>query len=73
MPTQKTDKLAPKESQTLSIEFNVNDMTSYDDSGATGHKSCYVLEAGDYVIYVGNSVRNVKDVLTYKLDELKVV
>ena len=69
----KTDKLAPKESQTLSIEFNVNDMTSYDDSGATGHKSCYVLEAGDYVIYVGNSVRNVKDVLTYKLDELKVV
>ena len=69
----KTDKLAPKESQTLSIEFNVNDMTSYDDSGATGHKSCYVLEAGDYVIYVVNSVRNVKDVLTYKLDELKVV
>lgn len=69
----KTEKLAPGESQVMDIAFAVNDMASYDDSNATGHKSCYVLEAGDYVIYVGNSVRNVKDVCTYSLDNLKVV
>ena len=45
-------------------------MASYDDSGVTGNKSSYVLEAGDYVIYVGNSVRNVKEVLTYNVEEL---
>lgn len=59
----KTNKLAPSESQTVDIEFAVKDMASYDDSGVTGNKSCYVLEAGDYAIYVGNSVRNVKEVL----------
>lgn len=68
----KTEKLAPKESQTVELSFAVKDMASYDDSNATGHKSCYVLEAGDYVIYVGNSVRNVKEVYTYSLEDLKV-
>ena len=29
-----------------------------------------ILEAGDYAIYVGNSVRNVKEVLTYNVEEL---
>ena len=66
----KTNKLAPSESQTVDIEFAVKDMASYDDSGVTGNKSCYVLEAGDYAIYVGNSVRNVKEVLTYNVEEL---
>ena len=27
------------------------DMASYDDSGVTGHKSCYVLEEGCYEIF----------------------
>lgn len=31
---------------------------SYDDSGATGHKSCYVLEEGSYEFYVGSDVRS---------------
>lgn len=35
-------------------------LASYDDSGVTGHKSCYVSEAGAYVFHVGNSVRNTK-------------
>lgn len=69
----KTEKLAPKESQIINIAFKISDMASYDDSNATGHKSCYVLEAGDYVIYVGNSVRNLDNVYTYRLDKLKVV
>lgn len=69
----KTEKLAPGQSQIMDITIAVNDMASYDDSNATGHKSCYVLEAGDYVIYVGNSVRNVTEAYTYRLDDLKVI
>ncbi|MBQ9428330.1 MAG: glycoside hydrolase family 3 C-terminal domain-containing protein [Clostridia bacterium] len=55
---QKTSLLAPGASETVTVSFAIDDMASYDDLGATGHKSAYVLEAGDYTVYVGNSVRN---------------
>lgn len=70
---KKTDKLAPGESQNMEITFSINAMASYDDSGVTGHKSCYVLEAGDYDIYVGSSVRKNTKINTYKVEELVVV
>lgn len=57
---EKTRELLPGEVQELTLSIPVRRMASYDDSGATGHKSCYVLEPGDYVLYVGSSVRNVK-------------
>ncbi len=69
----KTKKLAPGESQELTLEFKIADMASYDDSGVTGHKSCYVLEAGEYNIYVGNSVKNLTKINTYNEEELVVV
>lgn len=69
---EKTENLAPGQSQTLKIAFDINGIASYDDSGATGNKSCYVLEAGDYNFYVGNSVKNNKLAYTYKVEELKV-
>ena len=69
----KTKKLAPGESQELTLEFKISDMASYDDSGVTGHKSCYVLEAGEYNIYVGNSVKNLTKINTYNEEELVVV
>lgn len=54
----KTANLQPKEEETLYISFPAAAMASYDDSGLTGNKSCYVLEAGAYEIFVGNSVRS---------------
>ena len=66
---QKTKVLSPGESETLIICFKVNDMASYDDSGVTGHKSCYVLEAGDYIVYVGTDVRNAEQIFTYTIDK----
>lgn len=69
----KTKKLAPGESQELTLEFKISDMASYDDSGVTGHKSCYVLEAGEYNIYVGNSVKKLTKINTYNEEELVVV
>ena len=35
-------------------------MSSYDDSGKSGHKSAWVIEKGMYIFYVGNSSQNVE-------------
>ncbi len=67
---KKTKLLAPNESEVLSICYDIDKMAAYDDSGVTGHKYCYVLESGDYIIYVGNSVRDAKAVFTLPIDEL---
>ena len=56
----KTKELAPGEKQKMTLRIPVKNLASYDDSGVTGHKSCYVSEAGAYVFHVGNSVRNTK-------------
>lgn len=55
---QKTGLLEPGESETVTLSYNVSDMSSYDDVGKTGQKSAYVLEPGDYDLYIGNSVRD---------------
>ena len=54
---KKTDFLAPGESENVSMDFAVNNMASYDDTGKIA-MSAYVLEKGSYKFYVGNSVRN---------------
>ncbi len=68
----KTDLLAPGESQIIELSYKTNNMASYDDAGLTGNKSCYVLEAGNYDIYVGNSVKKVTKAGTYNVPALKV-
>lgn len=54
----KTALLGAGQSETVSISFPVSQMASFDDSGATGHADAYVLEAGEYEIYVGSDVRS---------------
>jgi hypothetical protein len=61
----KTQLLQPGRSETLTLVFNVAQMASYDDGGKTGYKSAWVLEAGDYPIYVGNHVQTVNVQGTY--------
>lgn len=69
----KTKTLAPGEAETVSIEIDLLDFASYDDSGATGHRYCYVLEMGCYTLYVGTNVRSAKEVFAYGHGELTVV
>ena len=69
----KTNLLQPGESEDITISFKADAMVSYDDSGITGKKSAWVLEAGDYPIYAGNSVRNSKTVFTHNEPTLRVV
>jgi beta-glucosidase len=74
----KTKILKPGEEQCLTISVPVNNMASYDDAGVTGNASCYVLEAGEYNLYVGNSVRKAVKVRVegqsfYKIEKLQEV
>ncbi|MDE6133351.1 MAG: glycoside hydrolase family 3 C-terminal domain-containing protein, partial [Oscillospiraceae bacterium] len=69
---EKTRELAPNEKQALHFEIEVSDLASYDDSGVTGHKSCYVLEAGEYKIYVGADVRSAEKVNSFEIAETRV-
>lgn len=49
----KTDNLAPGASQTVTVSFDTTSLASYDES-----RAAYVLDAGDYVVRVGDSSRN---------------
>ncbi|MDO5423539.1 MAG: glycoside hydrolase family 3 C-terminal domain-containing protein [Eubacteriales bacterium] len=70
---QKTRLLESGESQRLRLRLPVSEMASYDDLGKT-EKSAYVLEAGTYQFWIGNSVRDVKQVKeSYTVRELTVV
>ncbi len=61
----KTDIIAVGESQTLTMEFAVDEMASYDDIETYS----YILEQGDYKIYVGENVRDAEEVLCVTLNE----
>lgn len=54
---KKTAVLEPGASEEMEIVIPKAKLASYDDSGVTGHKSAYVLEAGTYNIYTGDCVR----------------
>lgn len=69
----KTRSLAPGEEQKINISFNVDKMASFDDSGKSGFKNSYVLEAGDYRIYVGADVRSCVECGVYNQAETKAV
>lgn len=69
---QKTDLLQPGQTQTVKLSFPISDMSSYDDTGKTGHESAYVLEAGSYIIYVGSSIRKLSAQGTYNVSSLTV-
>ena len=68
----KTSKLVAGGTQTVKVEFDIKDLASYDDTGKTGNKSCYVLEAGDYDILAGNSIKNAVSVGKYNVSSLRV-
>lgn len=70
---RKTGRLAPGETQTLSFRIAPEELASYDDSGVTGNPHAYVLEAGEYTLYVGTDVRTAEPAFSWKLEQLRVV
>lgn len=59
----KTKKLNPGEKQDLELEFNTDDMASYDYHHRNSNKStgAYILEKGDYAIQLKNNSHDVID------------
>ena len=72
---EKTVLLAPNESQSVVFTVSKDKMASFDDTGVTQNKDSWVLEAGEYSLYLGNSVRDARERLcgTFTLDSLRVV
>ncbi len=70
---KKTDLLGIGESQTVTLSFDVKDMASYDDTGVTGNKSCWVLEKGIYVIHISTNGVDFIEVTKHFQDETEVV
>lgn len=69
----KTRELLPGECEELTVQVPAHYLASYDDTGVTGHKSCYVLEAGDYIFHVGGNVRDAKPAGSVSCEELIVI
>ncbi len=64
----KTKVLQPQESETLELSFDMAEFGSYDEESAS-----YLLEAGEYVLRLGNSSRNTVPVAVITLDETVIV
>ena len=64
----KTDLLAPEESQTVELTFDLTQLASYREED-----NCYVLEKGDYLLRLGNSSRNTEPVCVITLSEEAIV
>ena len=69
----KTQVLECGASETLTFQVTPYQLSSYDDSGLTGNKSCYVLQAGEYRFFLGGDVRSAQPVGCYTQDALEVV
>ncbi len=61
----KTGLLAPGESETITIQFDYEDMASYDYQ----NQKCYVLEHGDYEIKLMSNAHKLIDVRTISVAE----
>jgi len=65
---QKTSTLAPQQTETVLLTFDLAQLASYRTEDA-----CFVLEAGDYILRLGNSSRNTVPVGIVSLSEEIIV
>lgn len=70
---KKTGLLQPGQQQVLDVSFDLASLASFDDTGCTGHKDAFVLEAGNYCVQAGTSIRDVKAVVCIVKQGLEVV
>ena len=61
---KKSKMLNPKESEVLELTFKLSEFPAYDEA-----KEAYVLSKGQYFVKVGNSSKNLKNILCLSLNE----
>lgn len=69
----KSKVLGVNEQEKLCFSVNYDDFASFDDSGVTGFKDCWVLEAGEYCVFAGSDVRSAVPAGSFNLEELIVI
>ncbi|WP_422116243.1 glycoside hydrolase family 3 protein [Brachybacterium sp. UNK5269] len=69
----RTPVLAPGESTDIPFAVALADLAGYDDSGASGHRSAWVLEPGEYRVLVGPDVRRAAPAGGVRVPQLRVV
>ena len=66
---KKTSLIEKGETFSCEISINLQNISSYDDLGKTGNKNCFILEEGQYEIFVGTDIRNAVSVGCVELEE----
>ncbi|MBR2616148.1 MAG: glycoside hydrolase family 3 protein [Clostridia bacterium] len=69
---KKTRELLPGQEQKLTLSFDVRSFASFDDLGKV-EKSAFVLEKGEYTVYLGTNVRDSGKVFSYQEAEDVIV
>lgn len=69
----KTEQLEPGSSVTVTLTFRDADLALFDDSGVTGHRNAWVIEAGDYPVFVGQDVATARECGRVRITETVVV
>ncbi len=70
---RKSKALAKGEKEEFGFNIPFYAFASYDDSGASGHKSCYTLEKGTYNFYLGADVRSAEKAFSFDIPETIVL
>jgi len=69
----KTKLLAPGESETLTLSFSGQDLAYFDDEGVSGHPGSWVVDCGEYTVWVGGSVRDVVKAGSFAVEKEKIL
>lgn len=70
---KKSKALSKGEKENFEFYIPFYAFSSYDDSGVSGHKSCYILEKGTYNFYIGADVRAAEKVFSFNIPETIVL
>lgn len=70
---RKTKTLLPNEEERMQFSLSISKMSAYDDCGKSGYPFCWVLENGEYNIYVGTDVRSAERVVSFRVEETQMI
>lgn len=63
----KTNNIAPNKTAYVKVAVPISYLASYDDSGKSGYRYCFVLEEGEYTFLAGNSSADVCKIYSFEV------
>ena len=69
----KTNLLAPGESEELLISYSRKDFASFDEDGISGYKNAFVLEKGEYGLFLGTDSLHNECVHSFLVEQTQCV